>query len=504
MYLLIAFVPALRAFGLTALMSIGLCASARAELLQIIHTNDLHSHLEHAGDLDLGGYAAVKATIDRIKTKAEAQGIQTLVLDGGDFSEGSALHFAKRGVSVWRVMNAMGYDAVTLGNHDWVSGSAGLDWILSQLSPGFALLSANFIYSSKWPNLARNLKPEVELKKGGLRIGILGLSTDEIFHNWMVGDGHIEAPWDTAKKRLPGLRARNDLVILLTHLGIWVDPVVLLKSRGVDLVVGGHSHTLMKEVNYAPDASKRFVPMVQAGSHGEHVGDLLVDVVPGQPMKIVSYALVPVRQIDGMDPVVQSGVVQARKDLEADYGAPWLYDEIANSSVPLSKARKGNPNIWANFVTESFRQASGADLAIDLSSFQGVNQAAGPVTREKIMTFFPRTFDTSKPLGWTVWTLKARGIVLAGMLPSLLKLGPPMTFAGLTYSVKNGRIRDVRIGGQKIKWLKTYRIAVTEALGRSPKAAVPELAPLMRGAVDTGVPLWTAIEQHLIRQGGVQ
>ncbi|MBU6375809.1 MAG: hypothetical protein KGQ59_07430, partial [Bdellovibrionales bacterium] len=97
---------------LLALISVLSASPANARLLQIIHSNDLHSFMEESEEPGHGGYAAVKATIEQAKREAKDRGIDSVVLDAGDFSEGTPMFFADDGKQSWRVMDAMGYDAV--------------------------------------------------------------------------------------------------------------------------------------------------------------------------------------------------------------------------------------------------------------------------------------------------------------------------------------------------------------------------------------------------------
>src|SRR5262245_42283193 len=126
--------PRLRVVGLVSLAVLTLPSISFAQRLQILHTNDLHAHFDEAEDLSLaqgnenkpsrptGGYAQVKALIDKLKREAAAEGTESLVLDAGDFSEGTQYFLIDKGEETWRLMDTMGYDAVALGNHDFYIG----------------------------------------------------------------------------------------------------------------------------------------------------------------------------------------------------------------------------------------------------------------------------------------------------------------------------------------------------------------------------------------------
>ena len=192
---------------------------AGATPLWIIHTNDLHSHLENAGTPGKGGYARVKTVINRLKAEATAQGVGTLVLDGGDFTEGSQFYFAERGHHAWQVMNAMGYDAVVVGNHDWLAQPGPIHDLT------FALLGANFKPSENIPFLRRFLRPSAIFERDGSRIGVVGLTSPELMYNWVTSGSLIGSHVAEGLKAVNALREKEgaDFVIALNHLGLEMD-----------------------------------------------------------------------------------------------------------------------------------------------------------------------------------------------------------------------------------------------------------------------------------------
>ena len=487
-----------------ALTSLPLSASAR--LVQIIHTNDLHSHLEHGDHKNFGGYAAVKATMDQIKADATKQGIESIVLDAGDFSEGSQFYLAERGVATWRTINAMGYDAITLGNHDWLNGINDLDRIVGQVKPRFALLGANFIFDHSNKNLKKYMRPELEIKRAGLRIAILGLTTEEFVFNWRAEDGFIWPAQREANERLPYLRSRNDFVIALTHIGLRNDINLVRKTAGIDLVVGGHSHTRLTEPVEIIDKRSRMVPIVQAGQHGDFVGDLLVDLEPGQPVKIVRYRLIPVDANGPKDAVVAEQVQKTRESLEQEYGRDWLNEIIGYTEVPMISPNQA-PTIWSQFVVDAMREAGGAEITIDSDQFYGVSMPAGPVTREQLFAFYPRVFHFNR-YGWTIYTGTVRGWVVELTLKEALKRGWWLSTSGITYETYYDglirKVRNVRVNGKKLKRLSNYKIALPEGIGRAVIEIAPAISAIFQKNKDTGIPIWFSLEDKLRRIGTVK
>jgi 5'-nucleotidase/UDP-sugar diphosphatase len=477
---------------------------ASAKLLQIVHTNDLHSHLDHAENPSLGGYAAVKATMDAIKMRAEAQGIETLTLDSGDFTEGSEYYLADHGSQAWRAMSAMGYDAVTLGNHDWFMGERELNDVVGRVNPSFPLLAANFIFRSSSTHLTQHMRQWVELKKSGIRIGIIGLTTDDVLYEWMMqgSGGFINDIEDEAKRDIPGLRARNDLVIALTHIGTQADKRLVQHVPGIDLVVGGHCHTRLVKPVMARNPSGGQVPIVQTGMHGESVGDLLVDVEPGKPVRIVHYDLVPVQSGGPKDDKVEGIVKEANDALEADYGHDWLNEVVGVSEVPLENPwRAGHSTHWGNFVAEAMRKAASAEVAIDSVEFSGQSQPAGPITRRQLFILYPRVFDFSQRFGWNVWSVDMSGWMLKLAIEKAATAGMGIDLAGITFHTDpppfaGGKtyVSDIRINGEAIQPHRNYKVAAPEGIVRGGFGISKLFKFVMKRPMDTGVPIWRATE----------
>lgn len=481
-----------------------LTQSAEAKLLQIIHTNDLHSHLEHGNDPTRGGYAAVKAKIDQLRNEAAATGVESITLDAGDFSEGSQFYLAAKGESVWKVMDSMGFDGVAIGNHDWLLGPSDLERLLKNTRPKFPLLGANYHFQPLYENTGRALRPHIELVRGGIKIAVLGLTTNELFYKWRARDGLISDPIEVAKRLLPRLADRNDVVIALTHLGVEKDKELAAKSS-VDIIVGGHSHTKLDRPITVQNPRGRNVPIVQTGEHGYYVGAMLIDVVRGKPVEVLSYRLEPVFSNGPKDKAMVQKVEETRKQLEHDFGSAWLYETVGQTEVALERQNDPmNVTAWSAFAVDAIRESVGADVALDVNEFSGLTQPAGPLNREQLFALYPHIFDFSDRYGWNVWTNKVTGYVYKTAVVQALKMGFVLTPSGFTYDIVTGpdgkrRLTNFKIGGVKLRNSKLYLMAVPEGLGRGAYEITPMTTAIFKEPTNTGIPIWKALEQKLDR-----
>lgn len=477
-----------------------------AKLLQIIHTNDLHSHMDYAGSQpSRGGYAAVKQVVNFLKLRANLQSIPTLILDAGDFSEGTHFFFAEHGVRSWKAMDEIGYDAVALGNHDYQIGNAGMDFILKHFNPKYALLAANYDVGNGYPYVRDAIQPYVEYQKDGIKIAVIGLTTDSLVYKWTAKPGgDVENPTSVAKKLVPQLRKRNDFVIAITHLGHEEEVQLLKDVPGIDIVIGGHSHTELRKPVYV-SRNNSFGITVQAGDHGRFVGDFLVDLKKNATPRVVRYKLVEVNPlVTGEDWGMLNFVAETRAAVDDRFGRQgWLDEVIGVTKIPMDRPVNGN-TAWSGIFPKAYRLAAKADLAFDVGEFYGPSQPKGNITREKLLRYFPRTFDIFDDAGWTVWTIRLTGATITQVIKQAAKVGFFFNTDNITYRTiidKNGKIdlTDFKVGGQKISLLRSYKVATSEGLGRGASKA-HWLASLIANAEDTGIPIWTSVEAQIRQQ----
>ncbi len=249
--------------------------SVDAQKLTVLHLNDTHSHVDpqRSGDYKgLGGVVEQAAYIDSVR-KADGKR-NVLLLHGGDFSQGTSYFTEMGGDIEIDVLNAAGYDVVALGNHEFDNGPAELARRLRNLDAD--AVCANYEFDGT--PLEGLVKPYVIVRKAGLKIGIIGLLTDisSVVDRRLLGDMKYQEPAEVVNRYAEYLKDQKgcDLVFCLSHLGYTEDKDVASKVRNVDVIVGGHSHTLLHKMQHVKGLDGKDVIIVQDWCWGMAVGNL--------------------------------------------------------------------------------------------------------------------------------------------------------------------------------------------------------------------------------------
>ena len=237
--------------------------------LVIVHTNDTHSHLDPLRD-GTGGIIERAAFIDSVRKADGAD--KVLLLHAGDFDQGTSYYSQLHGRLEVEMVNAMGYDAITLGNHEFDDGIEDLTERMKNIK--CPVVCANLDLSSF--ELGEYVKPYCIVQKGKMKIGIIGLEADISTCVAKTVSSRIPQldPVEVTNKWADYLRNEEhcDMVILLSHQGWDEDHANAASIKGVDLVVGGHSHTFVDGFSYAEDASGKEVPIITDGCWGLEMG----------------------------------------------------------------------------------------------------------------------------------------------------------------------------------------------------------------------------------------
>jgi len=265
----------MKRFALGLAVALAATLSASAQRLTILHVNDTHSHFEpvrSGAEAGLGGAIERAAYIDSVR-KADGKR-NVLLLHGGDFSQGTSYFTVLGGDLEVDVINAMGYDCITLGNHEFDNDIEELGRRLARVK--CPIVCANYDFSPF--EMGKYVKPYAIVRRGGMKIGIIGLLTDiskvvsKTVSDRIPALDPVEATnkWASYLKREKGC----DMVILLSHLGYDGDCLMVPQTQDIDLVVGGHSHTFLEKMEGAKNQEGRWVPIVQDGCWGLYMGQI--------------------------------------------------------------------------------------------------------------------------------------------------------------------------------------------------------------------------------------
>ncbi|CVI59228.1 5'-nucleotidase C-terminal domain-containing protein [Agrobacterium leguminum] len=287
--------------GLGMLSVSAITLSAGAALadyeLNILHINDFHSRIESINKFDstcsaeeegknecFGGAARLLTAINQTRDALKAQGKNVLLLNAGDNFQGSLFYTTYKGTVEAEVLNAMKFDAMTVGNHEFDDSEDGLAGFLDKVQ--FPVVTANVVATAA-SKIGDRVKPSIVLEVGGQKIGIVGAVANDTAELATPGP-NITIAEDVAKisEQVQKLKQDGvDKIIALTHVGYPRDLEFIAKIPDVDVVVGGHTHTLLSNTDQKaegpyptlvdnPGGYK--VPVVQAGQYSKYLGDLKV------------------------------------------------------------------------------------------------------------------------------------------------------------------------------------------------------------------------------------
>ena len=250
--------------------------------LEVLHTNDTHSCImplnPNLADTAVAGRGGFLRRVAMIKEE-RAKNPDLLLIDSGDFSQGSPFYTMFKGDVEVGLMNLMGYDAVTIGNHEFDFGLENMARIFKMAK--FPVVCANYDFTGTC--VEGLVKPYVIIKRNGLKIGLFGLSPQLeglVDLSKCKGVTYLD-PVEVGNRVAAELKhdKKCDVVICVSHLG-WLRPdemgdqKLLASSKDIDLVLGGHSHSYFKALRYVKNADGKTVPVDQNGKNAMYVGKL--------------------------------------------------------------------------------------------------------------------------------------------------------------------------------------------------------------------------------------
>ena len=257
----------------------------KAKKITILHTNDTHSNIDpfpdnHSKYPGMGGVAKRFEIIENIRREEE----HVILLDAGDIFQGTPYFNTFNGHLEMKVMSEMGYDASTMGNHDFDIGLEGFK--IAKKHANFPFLCSNYDFSNTL--LKNETKPYDILNKGGIKIGVFGLGVelDGLVSKSNYGDTIYNNPIEIANKTAKTLKENGcDLIICLSHLGFSYesrdkisDLVLASQTQNIHVIIGGHTHTFLEKPLIVKNINKELVLINQVGWAGIQLGRIDIDI----------------------------------------------------------------------------------------------------------------------------------------------------------------------------------------------------------------------------------
>lgn len=258
------------------------CAGLGSKDLVILHTNDTHSQIEPIRTGRGKGLGGVDRRGEYFE-KVRSENRNVLIMDAGDWNQGTPYFTVFKGDMEMELMNSLGYDVACLGNHEFDNGQEELVRRLAMAE--FPVVCANYDFSKSPAGLDKYVKPYVIIKKGGLKIGVIGLLTNikSVVSAKSRDALEYKDPVAVTNELAKKLKEEDgcDLVIALSHLGYSArnpkaasDINLAKNTRNVDIIVGGHSHTFLKSEKVYKNLDGEDVIILHAGAQGQYVGRL--------------------------------------------------------------------------------------------------------------------------------------------------------------------------------------------------------------------------------------
>lgn len=421
-------------------------SSATVCLLTLLHTNDTHGHLlpfsypetYDAGSVlallpsrrHIGGIARRSSLVASVRREP---GRHVLLLDAGDFCDGTPFSTEYRGEADIAAMNTAGYDAGCPGNHELNNTIAQVRKLISQA--GFPMLCANVADTTtgSYP-----FRPYTVRKVGHVRIALFGLMTPDARNYPAAREGlRVDPPLETAARLVPLLRREADLVVALSHLGIDEDRKLAVAVDGIDVIIGGHSHTYLHApflVGRPPGPSRTAVSgtvIAHAFEWGAVLGRLDLRVLRTSPKRwqLARYwgRPIPVTSSIPPDPLVARTVETYWKPIRATYSR-----QIGIAAADF--AQKGHDRAEYNLVADAVREATGRQIAFENLGGVRAPLVRGPITYGDLVTM--------DPFNNTIVTMQLRG---ADIRKLLVARRPAVS--GLRYVLDGGRLIEATVGG---------------------------------------------------------
>ena len=416
----------------------------------IMHTNDVHSRVD-----DNLGYTSVKAW----KNYFQQNGNDVLLLDAGDTLHGLPIANLSNGENIVKIMNEVGYDAMTAGNHDFNYGMSQLLKLRDKMD--FDFLVANITKDGVNTFASSNI-----YEKGGKKIGVVGLATPESAtktnpNNVAGYSFNDEKLAKILQKEVDLLEEEGvDYVIALGHLGIdsesspYMSTEVISQVEGLDIFIDGHSHNTLENGMNVKDKNGEDVLLVQTGNYLEKIGKIVIKE-DGQ----ISASLIDEKKTDeSIDNMISSMKEEIKPLLDKVVGKTnVLLDGSRDPGVRTKETNLGN------LVADAIKFAAGSDVALTNGGGIRTSVDVGDITYGEL--------NAVLPFGNIVTKIKVTGEQIVKALEHGTSAAPAASggfpqVSGITYEIHTylteNRVKNVKINGEEVDLNKYYTLATND------------------------------------------
>ncbi|MEJ8545760.1 bifunctional metallophosphatase/5'-nucleotidase [Brevibacillus borstelensis] len=457
--------------------------------ITIAHTNDTHGHITEDKNLKEFGYAKIASLLKDWREEND----NFLLLDAGDTFQGTVYVNQFQGESVVPILNYLGYNVMAAGNHEFDFGYEQLLKLRDMLK--HPVISGNVFKADGKELLVPTFKAEIGGKKFAF-VGFVAEDTPILTHPNNVKGLTFKNPVEVAKVVVPQLKKEVDHVIVVSHVGVDVDREIAKNVPGIDLIVGGHSHTPLEKPELVNGTY-----IVQDWEYGKSLGRADLYYL-GKELVAFSGGLKAYDETVQADPEVEKMVQEIVKKIDE-----VMEVVIAKSEVDLDgdralvrKKETNVGNLIADIMLERTKSIPGHEADVALTNAGGIRTQlkAGDITKKNLYTLlpFPNTLVVIEVTGEELRQALESGVSKVesgeGRFPQI----SGMSFTYNPSKPAGERVVEVKVGGQPLDPKKTYKVATNDFLATGGDGYESFKKP----AFNTGLTFYSIVEEELIKR----
>lgn len=430
--------------------------TAVADEFVIIHTNDTHSQIDPFKEDNTGGVARRKVLIDSIRAAHD----NVVLVDAGDAVQGSLFFNLYKGEVEEKVLNALGYDMRILGNHEFDNG---MEVLANNLKMADAeLLCANYDFDDT--PLKGMFKPYAIREVDGKRIAFMPINLQPegmISKRNTEGMGYVDDV-ETANHLAWYLKniEHADVVVAITHIGYYPDTRLIEQTRDIDVLIGGHSHTLVNPADpssypsVVKNADGEDVLIAQAGKGGKYIGEIVIDLDELDDLPKSKVISVDQRLDSRVDPAIEQMLKPYRAAIDALYA-----EKVAKAPKRLAKESDEMLNFMADFVEMRGKELAG-NVDLSIVNKGGIRNSIekGDVSAGDIITLMP-FFNIVQ-----VIDISGEDLIKAFNTMASQNGNGVSANVEAVYDPESDECVEIKIDGKDIDPKRTYRVATIDYL----------------------------------------